>query len=74
MIDDTSAAPADGATAPELHSAHGDEHDNPVGPVTLPGRVRGGLRAMALAGFVASGLLGAAVIAPPITTISSAIY
>lgn len=67
MNDDTTVVPDARADVPELDG-------DPVGPVTLPGRVRSGMRSMALAGFVVSGLLGAAVIAPPITTISSAIY
>lgn len=66
-MNDTTVVPDARADVPELDG-------DPVGPVTLPGRVRSGMRTMALAGFVVSGLWGAAVIAPPITTISSAIY
>jgi len=68
MISDTGTD-----TAPEDRAV--SDTDDPIGPVTLPGRVRHTARAMALAGFMLGvGLVGAGVIAPPITTISSAIY
>lgn len=70
MIDDTNPVQSDEGQdqQPELDS------EPAVGPVTLPGRVRGGLRAMALAGFVAGGMLGLTAVAPPITTISSVVH
>ncbi len=67
MIDDTNDA-RDGRTA------EGPGADDPIGPVTLPGRFRSGVRTMALAGFMLGVGLAAGGVAPPITTISSAIY
>ncbi|HEY0637321.1 MAG TPA: hypothetical protein VGD67_06720 [Pseudonocardiaceae bacterium] len=49
-----------------------ETQDDPVGPVTLPGRVRAGARVLALSGMVLGiNALGVAtVVAPPFTTIS----